>query len=161
MSEEAPTLAELITTQRGRRSYDDLENDSNGSPKSQMWQRWGSGKVSAGGVPAVPPANDPDQLRLIARVLNVTVPTVWNAIGRSVTLDVGRPDSPFINRLPADLDLLEESDIDFHLTSLNRTLEFRAALKKKSGRNASSGASVTTLRAARTSSGNEYRGARS
>lgn len=158
MAKTGPTFAELIAQQRGTRTNVDLEEDSGGTPKYQTWQRWAQ---PTGDRNPVPPTNDPEQLRRIAQVLHVTIETVWMAIGRSILGDIGRAKSSLENRLPADLEQLTEDDVDFHLTSLNRTIQFRNQLapkKSRSNANAANGASVTNLRAARRSSGNEGRG---
>lgn len=91
---DTETLAALIDTRRGRRTFKDLADASHGRLGSSRWQQ-----LADPGHEVYAP-RDNDTIFAIADVLGVPVLRVWLAIGvsRGLPLDLGT--SRFIGRLP-------------------------------------------------------------
>lgn len=95
MTAEAPTtLAELIETYRGGRSYSALEEATGGVVKAQRWHQY---------VTRTPTeAPGPDKVRSVAQALGVSELTAWLAVGSSLGLEV-QQHGVSVGELPPDV----------------------------------------------------------
>lgn len=95
-------LAELISSQKGDRSYDQLERDCGGRPSSKRLQQ-----IVTGQLKAFP---DPDSIRSLARGLRVSEAAVVLAAAESLGLDVRRALPALVEILPAEASDLSERE---------------------------------------------------
>lgn len=103
---EPMTLATLITSARGHRSYQDLANRSRGQLTKGRWQQLAT-QPRQKRMPA------PPTMTVIAEALGVPLSAVVLAAARSIGLDVDSPTPGLADRLPPNLDeLLSERQAD-------------------------------------------------
>lgn len=110
------TMAELIESRRGDRSYQKLADDAGGGFRQTVWQQWNN--PTQGREPTSFPM--PDTIIGMAKALNVSVTDVLLAAGRTLGLDVGVFGGEHDMLLPGAGDLPEADK--FLLSNLSASL---------------------------------------
>lgn len=107
-------VAWLIATLRGERSYARISQDAGGTPSAPRIQQLASAPFKN--------AMDPPSVVGLARALDVTQRTLWLANGRSLGLDVGPAESPFLSLMPARTDRLSDAAVRYHLSGIRLSI---------------------------------------
>lgn len=96
-------LSRLILTQKGSRTYAQLEKDCGGSPRSARIQQLATGRIKN--------FIDPPTVRALARGLGVTQIAVVLATAETLGLDVSRATPRVLDYLPPGVDKLDDSQL--------------------------------------------------
>jgi hypothetical protein len=105
------TLQDLVTTLKGDRTYEQLEEATHGVVKAQRWNQIANG-IRVREFPK------PVTIEAMASVLGCDIEVLLLAFARAVGMDVRRRQSSFIDMLPPSVDKLSDRQQSFIISAI-------------------------------------------
>lgn len=105
------TLQDLVTTLKGDRTYEQLEDATGGVVKAQRWNQIANG-IRVREFPK------PVTIEAMASVLGCDIEVLLLAFARAVGMDVRRRQSSFIDMLPPSIDDLTDRQKSFIISAI-------------------------------------------